>query len=108
MHELSLHALCPDLRSSCALGHSLGDPGDEGVAFLGVWEVLTMEDLELPILFDESDDEDGIPRECVPEDGSGHDCTLCGGYVLWSAIIGRPRRERQTWMTTFPGASITS
>jgi hypothetical protein len=108
VQKRSLHALCLGLRSGCPLCCDLGNPSDVGVTFLGVGEVLAMEDLETPILFDKSDDEDGTPGECVPEDGSGRDCTLRYGYVLWSTVIGKPWRERQTWMMTFPGASITS
>ena len=48
-----------------------------------------MDNFELPILFDEGDNEDGVVVECVPEGGVYHTCTLCCGYVPWSMVIGQ-------------------
>ena len=53
------------------MSHSLGNPGYEGITFLGVREVLTVEDLELPILFDKSNDDDSIVGKRIPEGGGG-------------------------------------
>ena len=71
-----------DLLSSL-LGRSLFNPGVDGHTPLGVAKVLTMEDLEFPILLGKSEDGDGIEVESVPAGSSKHTCGLCRGYVLW-------------------------
>jgi len=70
-----------DLLSSL-LGRSLLNPRVDGPTPLGVAEVLTMEDLEFPILLDKSEDGHGIEVESVPAGGSKHTRGLCRGYVL--------------------------
>ena len=58
-----------DLLSSYPLGRSLGGPSEDGVTLLGVAEFLAMEDLEFPVLLDNSVSDDGIVVLCGPEGG---------------------------------------
>jgi len=61
-----------DLLSSYPLGYSLGGRGDMGFTLLGVGEILAMEDLELPALFDKSKDGESIVGVRDPEGGRVH------------------------------------
>jgi hypothetical protein len=78
------HVHFVDLLSSYPLGRSFDSSSEEGLALLGVCEVLTMEDLEFPVLLDNSDDGDRFVGKRGPGDGSRHVCELRRGYMLWS------------------------
>ena len=60
------------LQRGYALGYSLGGPSDEGVTLLSVSKVLTIEDLEFPVLLDESEDDDGVVGHRRAVDGGTH------------------------------------
>ena len=68
-----------DLLSSYPLGRSLGSPSGMGITLLGVSEILAMEDLELPVLFDKSKDAESIVGVRGPEGGRVRACGLCCG-----------------------------
>ena len=97
-----------DLLSNSLLGCGLFNPSEESNTWLGVGEVLAVKDLKIPILLDKSEDGDNIVGKRAPKDGRDHPCSLRCGYVLWSEMTLRFCVEGRTWMTTFPGASITS
>ena len=76
-------------------------------ALVGVRKVLELDGLELLVLFDESEDENRRVVERVTV------CTgPCGDKLQMTTCQSLGRldysKEEQTWMTTFPGASITS
>ena len=50
-----------------------------GITLLGVSEILAMEDLELPVLFDKSKDAESIVGVRGPEGGRVRACGLCCG-----------------------------
>ena len=102
------HVRFMDLLSNYPIGRSLDSSSDEGIALLGVGEVLAMEDFKFPVLLDKSEDADSFVGERGPGDGSHHSCDLRRGYMSWSGTTRRFNVERRTWMITFPGASITS
>jgi len=56
-----------------------------GTTLLGVGEVLTTDDLELPVLLNKIDDGDSIVVVRGPENGRIHACGLFRGY-LWSEM----------------------
>jgi hypothetical protein len=62
--------------SSYPLCCSLDSPSEESVKLLGVAEILAMEDLEFPVLLDNSVDDDSVVVERGPEDGRVHTCDL--------------------------------
>ena len=72
---------------SCPLGRSLDSPSDEGTTLSGVGEILAMDDLEFPVLLDNSIGDDTIVGERGPEDGSQHTRDLRRGYALWSEVM---------------------
>ena len=78
------------------MGLGLSSPSEDSVALLGIGEGLTIEDLKLPILFDESDDDDEIIREGAPVGCLIYDCALRGGYALWPETHeGSAKRDEQ-------------
>jgi hypothetical protein len=73
-----------NILNSCLLFCCLESSSDEFVTLLGVGEVLTMENLEFPVLLDNSEDESSFVGVRDPEDGSCHTRGLRRGYTLWS------------------------
>ena len=71
-----------DLRDSRPLGHEFSNLSIAGPTHLGVREVFTLEDLELPIFLNERENEDTIIVDSRAVDGSKHERVLHGGYVL--------------------------
>ena len=67
------------LLSGYPLSRCLDGSSDHGVTPLGVGEILTMEDLEFPILLDKSDDAKSFERERDPRDGGQRSCGLRRG-----------------------------
>jgi len=63
-----------DLLSSYPLGRS-----DMGITVLGVSEILTIEDLELPVLLDKSENSETIVVVHGPKCGRVRACGLCRG-----------------------------
>jgi len=76
------HVQFVDPLNSYPLGRSLEKPNDKGATLVEVDDVLTVEDLEFPILLDKSEDGDTIVIERGPGNGSDHYCDLRRGYVL--------------------------
>jgi len=60
------------LLSSYPLCRSLDSPSDESITLLGVTEDLAMEDLEFPVLLNNSVGGNTIIVECVPKEGREH------------------------------------
>ena len=83
-------------------------PVRDNVTLLGVGEVFCLEKLELPILLDESLDPDRVIFNRGAISGGPLCCELYRGYTLQPGMARRMCREERTWMTTFPGPSITS
>jgi len=76
-----------DLLSSYPLCCSLDSPSNECITLLGVDEVLAIDDLEFPILLDNSEGDDSIVADRGPEDGGEHGRELRCGYMLWSEAM---------------------
>ena len=68
-----------DLLSGYPLGRSLDSPSEEGVALVGVSEILAMEELDFPVLLDKTADDMHIVVERGPEDGKERACNLRRG-----------------------------
>ena len=68
-----------DPLSSYPLGRSFGGPGDMSTTLLGISEILAIEDLELSVLFDKSENSETIVGVRGPEGGRVHACGLCHG-----------------------------
>ena len=68
-----------DPLRSCPLGRSFGSPSDMGTTLLGVSEILAIEDLELPVLLDKSENGETIVVVRGPEGGRVLACGLCRG-----------------------------
>ena len=75
---------------------------------MGVSKILATEDLEFPVLFDKSEGVDSFVVERGSEDGRRYECELRRSYMLGTEMRWQFCAKGQTWMTTFPGASITS
>jgi hypothetical protein len=76
-----------DLRTRYPLYHSLGNSSIEGATLVGVGEVLTLEDLNLPVLLDERDDGDRVVVIRSAIDDKGPSCGLRRADVLDFAMI---------------------
>jgi len=68
-----------DSLSSYPLGRSFGTPSDMGTTLLGVSEILAIEDFELPVLLDKSENGETIVGVRGPEGGIVRACGLCRG-----------------------------
>ena len=86
------------------LGHSLV----EVEALLGVRKVFELDDFELPTLFDESEDAETVVLELSTIRGSTEGRPLRRSYGLMYQTAWKIYVHGRTWITTFPGASITS
>ena len=96
-----------DLLSSYPLGRSLESSSEVGATLLGVSKILAMKDLKFPVLFHKSVGVGSFVVEGGPEDGGGYKCELRRSYMLGSEITWQFCAKGQTWMTTFPGVSVT-
>ena len=65
-----------NLRCVTPLFRNLGNPAVEVASFLGVGEVLAFKYLKFPILFDKSEDGDGIILELGAVGGVAHNRKL--------------------------------
>jgi hypothetical protein len=66
--------------NSHPFGRSLSDsPSEEGVTLFGVAEILAIEDLEFPVLLDNSVDDDVVAVVCDPGGGREYTCDLRRG-----------------------------
>lgn len=65
-----------DLLSIYSLARGLDCSSDESVTLPGVGKVLAMEDFELSVLFDKSEDEESFVRERDSGDGGRHTRSL--------------------------------
>ena len=70
-----------DLLSIYSLARSLDCSSVESVTLPGVGKVLAMEDFELPVLFDKSEDEESFVRERDSGDGGRHIHSLRRGCI---------------------------
>jgi hypothetical protein len=95
-----------DLRNGCS--QKLRGQGLESHTLLGVrGEAFGLKNLKFSIFFDKGHDVDKIAVDSGAIAGREQDCDLRGRYTLRSETK-RQCKEGQTWVTTFPGASITS
>ena len=76
------HMHLVDLLSYCLLGRGLGHPSEEDDTLLGIGEVHGVEDLNLPVLLDKSEDGNTLIGESAPKGGRDHPCGLHHGYRL--------------------------
>lgn len=67
-----------------------------------------MKDLKFSVLFNEGDDGDGVVGDYIPRDGMEGGRCLRRDYTVRFEMMRRVWMGGRTWMTTFPGASITS
>ena len=68
-----------DLLSGYPLGYSFGGPSDMSTTLLGVSEILAIEDLELPVLLDKSENGETIVGVRGSKGGRVDACALCCG-----------------------------
>ena len=68
-----------DPLSSYPLGRSFGSPSEMGTTLLGVSEILAIEDFELPVLLDKSENGETIVGVRSPKGGRVCACGLCRG-----------------------------
>ena len=98
-----------DLRTTWyPLSRGLGNPSEVCGTLLRVGEVPELQDLNFPVLLDEREDRERIVLVRGTIDGGAHPCGLRHGGVLWSETTWWFCEGGQTWVTTLPGASITS
>jgi len=81
------HVHFVDSLSSYSLCRSLDSPGEEGTALKWVGEILAAEDLESPVLLDESVGDDGFIVDSGPGDDREQACGLCSCQLLWPGTI---------------------
>ena len=82
-----VHVRFLDPLSSYSLCRSLDSPSEEGTTLEGVGEILATEDLESPVLLDETVGEDSFVVDSGPGDDREQACGLRSRQFLWPGTV---------------------